>query len=372
MELSKYSILISLRPVIDMIRPVARPPTAHCTLPMYIAFLLSEPRSVSCLRVGDVLDISHDSVNRFLYRETYSPQDLFEEAKRSLDLVGGVLSVDDSVLDKPYSKYLAFLGYFWSGKHHAVVQGINLITLYYTDPKGHHFPINFRIYDKSENKTKNDYFLDMLEEVIAWGLAPNAATGDSWYSSANNLKAVKKHGLGMLFAVETNRLVSVVKGKWVQVQTLDIPENGLLVWLKDYGFVKVFRTLLKDQKRHYVTSIPEDNNSDNPTCNIEAFNCADFEKWHDDHWKIEQYHRSIKQVCNIESFQVRGKSAIKTHIFAAICGYVELQRLCVIDLIKNCYEVQKNLFKTVIAGFVKSFAPTMKRLEPEFMPSINA
>ena len=95
-----------------MIRPVTRPPTSLCTLPMYIAFLLSEPRSVSCLRVGDVLDISHDSVNRFLYRETYSPQDLFKEAKRSLDLVGGVLSVDDSVLDKPYSKCLAFLGYF--------------------------------------------------------------------------------------------------------------------------------------------------------------------------------------------------------------------------------------------------------------------
>ncbi len=91
MKLSKYSILILLQPIIDMIRSITRPPTACCTLPMYIAFLLSEPRSVSCLRVGDVLDISHDSVNRFLYRETYSAKDLFEEAKRSLGVVGGYI-----------------------------------------------------------------------------------------------------------------------------------------------------------------------------------------------------------------------------------------------------------------------------------------
>ena len=143
-----------------MIRPVTRPSTARCTLPMYIAFLLSEPNSVSCLRVSDVLDMSHDSVNRFLYRETYSPEDLFAEARKSLDLIGGILSVDDTVLDKPYAKYLSFLGHFWSGKHHAVVRGINLITLYYTDPKGQQSPINFRIYDKSEKKTKNDYFLE--------------------------------------------------------------------------------------------------------------------------------------------------------------------------------------------------------------------
>ena len=47
--------------------------------------------------------ISHDSVNRFLHRENYQPKDMFNEAAQSLRLVGGTLSVDDSVLDKPYS-----------------------------------------------------------------------------------------------------------------------------------------------------------------------------------------------------------------------------------------------------------------------------
>jgi len=48
-------------------------------------------------------EISHDSVNRFLLRENYTPQDLFEEVKEELVLEDGIVSVDDSVLDKPYS-----------------------------------------------------------------------------------------------------------------------------------------------------------------------------------------------------------------------------------------------------------------------------
>ena len=55
---------------------------------------------------------------------------------------------------------------------------------------------------------------------------------------------------------------------------------------------------------------------------------------------IEQYHREIKQVYNVESFQVRSKSAVKTHIFAAICSLIELQRLSAADILKRCYALQ--------------------------------
>ena len=90
--------------------------------------------------MAEIVKTSHDSVNRFLLREAYEPKDLFDEAKPHINLIGGTLSVDDSVLDKPYSHKMALVGYFWSGKHHRTVKGINLITLYYTDVAGQHFP----------------------------------------------------------------------------------------------------------------------------------------------------------------------------------------------------------------------------------------
>jgi len=172
-------------------RTLTRPSTAKCTMPLYISFLLSEPHYPSACRLATLKNISHDSVNRFLLRERYTPKDLFEQAKAQLNLKGGVLSIDDSVLDKPYSHKMALVSHFWSGKHHCSVKGINLITLYYTDISGHHLPVNYRLYDKAEGKTKNDYFLEMLDEVILWGLTPSFVTGDSWYSATKNLKAIK-------------------------------------------------------------------------------------------------------------------------------------------------------------------------------------
>jgi hypothetical protein len=56
---------------------------------MYIGFLLSEPNVPSCCRLAEVMAISHDSVNRFLQREVYTPLDLFNESKRGLELKGG-------------------------------------------------------------------------------------------------------------------------------------------------------------------------------------------------------------------------------------------------------------------------------------------
>jgi len=333
---------------------------------MYIGFLLSEPSGVSCSRLASIMAISHDSVNRFLNRESYSPIDLFNEAKATLNLKGGTLSVDDSVLDKPYAHYIAYVGHYWSGKHHAVVKGINLITLYYTDVHGQHQPVNFRVYDKADGKTKNDHFLDMLAEVLSWGLKPSFVTGDSWYSCVKNLKRIKNHQLGFLFALESNRLVSIEEGTWAQVQTLEIPNDGLLVWLRDFGQVKIFRTHLKDQVRHYVIHLPDKNERTDGETKFSMFGRLDFEKLHDQHWKIEQYHRAIKQVCNIESFQVRGKVAVKNHLFAAICGYVELQKLRAMDVISNCYRLRHDLFNEIIASFVESFALGKEHLNPKF------
>ncbi len=79
--------------------------------------------------MAEILEgLSHDSVNRFLLRERYDPKDLFDEVKLYLDLRGGTLSGDDTIIDKPYSdpSLTELIGYFWSGKHHRIVKGIQL------------------------------------------------------------------------------------------------------------------------------------------------------------------------------------------------------------------------------------------------------
>lgn len=326
---------------------------------------MSEPKSVSCTRLSELSAISHDSVNRFLQRERYEARDLFNESSKHLNLAGGTLSVDDSVLDKPYAQHMELVEHFWSGKHHRIVKGINLVTLYYTDPQGHHLPVSYRVVNKAEGKTKNEYFQEMLQEVLAWGLKPSLVTGDSWYSCKQNLKAVKNHGMGFVFAIESNRTVSVQKGQWAQVQTLDVPSEGQMVWLREFGQVKLFRTTLKDQRRHYIVYLPDDQA-------YPQFGSTDFQTVHDQHWQIEQYHRMLKQVCNIERFQVRTQVAIKNHIFAALCSFVQLQQMRVNLFIRNAYQWQRELYSKVIAEFIQLFSKTLEHLNPQFRNSVNA
>lgn len=326
---------------------------------------MSEPKSSTCTRLSEIISVSHDSVNRFLLRESYTPRDLFNEAQSLLNLVGGTLNVDDSTLDKPYSQKMDLVGHYWSGKHHRVVKGLSLITLYYTDLQGRSLPVNYRVYDKAEQKSKNDYFQDMLSEVLAWGLRPAFTTGDTWYSCDKNLKTVKNHQMGLMFAIEANRTVSVEKGTWSQVQKLDIPEQGMMVWLRNFGQVKLFRTRLKDQLRHYVVCLPGDTGYD-------QFGQHDFQVIHDQHWKIEQYHRVIKQVCNIERFQVRGATPIRNHIFAALCSFVHLTKMQTSQLISNAYQWKRELFSQVVATFINHFIIGKDYLNPHFTSSVNA
>lgn len=331
-----------------VVRELSKLSTAKCTCALYVLFLLAEPKYVSCVRLSEVMaDLSHDSVNRFLLRENYTPQDLFNEVKDHLILVGGIASGDDSVVDKPYSdpKKTDLMGYFWSGKHKRSVKGINLITLYYTDITGTSYPVNFRLYDKREGKTKNVYFREMVSEVKAWGLEMAWVTGDCWYSSSENLKFLRNEKLGFLFGIADNRLMSVERGTYLPVKALTIPEEGLLVYLKEFGWVKVFCQNFKNEVRYYILFLPDEDN-------LRQLNHQDFLRVHDCHWQIEQFHRVIKQVCNIEHFQVRTESAIRTHFFCALQAFCKLQTMRVEGLIDNLYQVSRQLFIPVIRQFI--------------------
>ena len=51
---------------------------------------------------------------------------------------------DDSTLDKPYARKIGWCVGIGRAKHHAVVEGINLITLLWTDGD-RHIPVDYRL-----------------------------------------------------------------------------------------------------------------------------------------------------------------------------------------------------------------------------------
>jgi hypothetical protein len=93
------------------------------------------------------------------------------------------------------------VGYFWSGKHGRAVKGVCLVTLVYTDRNGARLPVNFRLMDKAEGKTKNELFREMVTEVLGWGLRPALVSADSWYPGLENLKFLRQKRLGFLIGL---------------------------------------------------------------------------------------------------------------------------------------------------------------------------
>ena len=73
-----------------------------------------------------------------------------------------MLIIDDTTLDKPYASQMALVSRHWSGKHQEVVQGINLISLVWSDGDAD-LPCDYRVYNKGQDGlSKNDHFRAML------------------------------------------------------------------------------------------------------------------------------------------------------------------------------------------------------------------
>jgi hypothetical protein len=146
------------------------------------------------------------------------------------------------------------VGYFWSGRHHKQVKGINLVVLHYTDNKGISVPVNFRVY-------RIIIFIRCAANYSTGGLIPAFVPMDSWYSGVDNLKFLRNQEVGILTELENNRIVSTIPPLYEKLQDIAIPSEGLYSHLKAFDYIKVFRTVDKEgHARHYGIYLPIPNN----------------------------------------------------------------------------------------------------------------
>jgi hypothetical protein len=293
-----------------------------CTVLDYINFLIAASTVYSCTEAARcysplVNAPSHDCFTRLLQNQSSDTESLWNEVRKFVTPKEGYMIVDDTVLDKPYSEKMGFVRYQWSGKHHRTVKGIGLVTLVWTDGTTV-IPLDFRIYNIDEDdKTKNDHFLDMLNKAEERGFNPEFVLFDTWYASVKNLKAIRKKEWHFLTRLKTNRLVNPDNKGNVPLETVDIPPEGRVVHLKAYGFVKVFRIVSKDgDTQHWVTDVRDMDESKREDLAKKS-------------WKIEEYHRGIKQFCGVEKCQARKEESQRAHIMFSLRAFfrLELQRI---------------------------------------------
>ena len=296
---------------------------ARCTATDYIDFLVATPRRVSCAEAARVQPRvtnapAHDAFTCLLHRLEPDPAALWAEVAPLVLRAGGVLIVDDSTLDKPYAKKMALVHRHWSGEHHAVVDGINLITLLWTDGD-RLIPVDYRVYDKPRDGiTKNEHFLAMLLTARERGFTPECVLFDSWYASVDNVRLIRQCGWRWLTRLKANRRVSMEYQPKRALETWPIAETGSAVHLEGYGLVRVFRVVAKNGDT--ARGAPEYwATSDGAMEELERLKYAEMA------WGIEVYHRALKQECGVERAQVRAARAQRNHIGCAIRAFVRLE-----------------------------------------------
>jgi putative transposase len=291
---------------------------AKCSEQDYINFLVAAQRVFSAVEAArshpdGERKPAHDAYTRLLQRLPPDSGALWGEVQQCIERDQGLLVIDDTTLDKPYASQMALVTRHWSGKQHAVVQGINLISLVWTDGDAA-FPCDFRLYNKAEDGlSKNDHFRVLLETAQARGFVPSLVAFDSWYSSLENLKLVRAFEWDWLTRLKGNRQVSLQAGELQAVRDLDIPPLGLVVHLRGYGLVKLFRTVdPHGNAEHWATNRLSMTDAQREVLSARA-------------WLIETYHRALKQFTGVEDGQFRLERSQRNHIGLALRAYVRLE-----------------------------------------------
>ncbi len=313
----------------------------------YINFIIATPRTVtateaSSCQPGSRNAPSHDAFTRLLQRLEPDPEVLWTEAKTQIDLNTGILVLDDSTLEKPYSPFNALLYRHWSGKQKAVVEGINLITLLWTDGVGC-VPVDYRVFDKDrDGKTKNEHFAEMLFEAYQRGFNPELVCFDSWYASIENLKLVRSFGWHFLTRLKSNRQIRVGQGKLEAVSEAGLGGgNGTICWLKGFGEIKVLRVRATDGTSEYWAS------------SLSGMTEPEREKFALSAWRIEMYHRGLKQQCLIERAQCRRLRPVLNHIGLCIRAFVRLESHCYREKL-SWLEAKTGIIREAVRGYLSN------------------
>lgn len=285
---------------------------------LYTRFLIGNRNRYSAAELSRVTpeSVAHDAIDRWLVSSRRTPSQLWQHTCSMVNRKIGYLVCDDSLLDKRFSRKNELAKKQYSGNEHGLVNGICIVNFLWTSGT-EYIPVDYRIYHReNDDLTKNDHFRNMLDTAEKRGFSPECVLMDSWYSSVENLKHIAKKNWHWICNLKSNRLVSVEKGSYLPITDLPLAEKQVRkVWLKEFGFVLVCKLVATNGD---ITSLA--------TNDLSLENYEDFTDHFQKRWKIEEFHRGIKQTTGIEGCKSVKADSQRTHIFSAFVAFVRLER----------------------------------------------
>ena len=314
-------------------------------LDIYSDYLISQNGYATFTGLSSMLDgqISHDKITRFLNTGFSTSKNLWLYVKPTLRKIerskGGVLIIDDSIEEKPYTDENELVNWHYSHAKHRCIKGINLMSclVRYDDTA---LPVAFEAIRKnirySDVKTKkekrqasvnkNELFRSMVEQAVKNEVLFDYVLADNWFGSNENKRFLNEDmKKKFIVGIKSNRLVACQeegkKGQYQNLSSLNLKDGEKrIVCLKGCLFsalliAKVFKN--EDDSTGTLYLVTNDLESS-------ANQIYDVYK---KRWRIEEYHKSIKQNASLEKSPTKVERSQSNHIFASIVAYCKLEFL---------------------------------------------
>ena len=122
-----------------------------CSKELYKAYLICSSIRYSGVALSEVspINLSHDSVSRWLSSKNFSPAEIWKEVSGLINKEErSVLIVDDTVLDKSRSQKIDLVNWQYSSNAHDVIAGIGMVNmLWHGIESNHSIPVDFSSID---------------------------------------------------------------------------------------------------------------------------------------------------------------------------------------------------------------------------------
>lgn len=314
-------------------------------LDIYSDYLLSSFSYTSATGLSRLLEgsLSHDRITRFLSSNASTPSDLWLLVKPLVGQVQSptaVLIFDDSVEEKPYTDENEIICQHWDHSKSRSVKGINFMTgLYYSSNVS--LPVTFQLISKTETvmdkktgktkrkskMTKNEYYREMVANCVQNQLEFAYILNDSWYASAANMVFVKndmnKH---FVMPLKDNRKIALTaedkkQGRYVRVNTvIPEPDQVRMLYLEGVEFPLLLARQVftnEDGSTAILYLVTSDM----------TLGYEDITTLYQKRWKVEEYHKSLKQNASLSKSPTRTVVTQTNHFFSALYAFVKLEVL---------------------------------------------
>lgn len=320
-------------------------------LDLYSDFLILNDRYATATSLSAMTGqvVSHDKITRFLAEERFDDRLLWKLVKphlRKVEQADGVLIGDDSFSEKPHTDENNLVGWYYDHSKGRSVKGINVMSVLY-EVNGTSIPLSLRVVRKGEEgkaeQGKNEVFRESIGQAIRNQVKFRYVLADIWYGSSENMELIKgRHKKDFIFPLKTNRQVALSagqhhRGQYVPISSLNLKPGGRVnVYLKGVGFpVQLIKDVFvnKDGSEGHLYL----------ACSDLTESYQQIITQYQRRWRVEEYHRSLKNNTSLEASPAKTERTQANHIFASVYAFFKL------ELMKMKLNANHYAMKTVLA-----------------------